>query len=71
MAIEDQNERLNKKSNQSITDFADKYPFGLDSDVKIWKASLKEMSPIEVSELAKLLKKREGLVTDELIKRAR
>ena len=61
----------NKKKNgsQSITDFADKYAFGLDSDVKLWKTSIKEMDAVELRELQKLLKKREGLVGDELYKR--
>ena len=71
IAIEEQLILKNKKGSQSITDFADKYAFGLDSDVKIWKASIKTMTPIEISELATLLKKRTGLVTDELIKRAK
>ena len=70
IAVEDQLARLNKKSNQTIESFVDKYAFDLESDVKVWKMAIKSMSAIEISELAKLLKKREGLVTDELIKRA-
>lgn len=58
-----------KKSNQSIEDFADKWAFGLESDIKVWKQSLKAMKPEEIRELHKLLKKREGLVGDELYKR--
>lgn len=71
IAIEEHNKFLSKKSNQSITDFANKYAFDLESDVMLWKVAVKAMTPIEISELSKLLKKREGLVTDELIKRAR
>ena len=71
IAIEEQNKRLEKKSNQSIEDFAEKYAFGLDSDVKIWKAQLKEMDATELRELQQLLKKREGLVGDEVYKRTK
>lgn len=69
IAIEEQNTKLNKKSNQSIEDFADKYAFDLESDVKIWKTAIKAMDVVEVRELQKLLKKREGLVGDEVYKR--
>jgi len=71
MTVEDQLKLKNKKSNQSITDFADKYAFDLESDVKLWKESMKGMSIDEVRELHKLLRKREGLIGDELVKRTR
>ena len=69
ITVEEALQTKNKKGSQSITDFACKYAFNLDSDLAIWKASIKSMSPIELTELAKLLKKREGLVSEELYKR--
>jgi len=69
IAVEDQLTRLNKKSNQSIEDFADKYSFDLESDVKRWKAAVIVMPVAEIRELQQLLKKREGLVSDILYKR--
>lgn len=70
-AVEHHLEFLKKKSNQTITDFADKYPFGLDSDIKLWKTTIKEMDAAGLRDLQKLLKKREGLVSDEVYKRTR
>jgi hypothetical protein len=61
----------NKKGSQSITDFANKYAFGLDSDVKLWKEAIKTMTLEEVRELHKTLRKREGLLGDEVVKRTR
>ena len=69
LTVEAQLEAKNRKSNQSIVDFADKYSFDLESDVKVWKAAIKSMDVVEVRELQKLLKKREGLVGDEVYKR--
>ena len=69
IAIEDQNTKLAKKSNQSIEDFADKYAFDLESDVKLWKSSMKGMNTTEIRELTQLLRKRLGLADDELVKR--
>lgn len=58
-----------RKSNQSIEDFAEKYAFNLESDISVWKSAVKAMKPDEIRELAKLLKKRESLVSEELFKR--
>ena len=69
IAVEEYNKILSKKTNQLIEDFADKYAFNLESDIKVWKAAIKAMDAVDVRELQKLLKKREGLVGDELYKR--
>jgi hypothetical protein len=59
----------NKNGSQSLEDFADKWAFGLESDIKVWKASIKAMDATQLRELQQLLKKREGLVGDALYKR--
>lgn len=71
ITVEDALKIKNRKSNQSIEDFADKYAFGLESDIKIWKDAIKNMNLDEVRELHKTLRKREGLLGDEVVKRTR
>lgn len=60
-----------RNGSQSLEDFAEKYSFNLSSDLKVWKAAIKSMDVVEVRELQQLLKKREGLVADEVYKRTR
>ena len=69
LTVEDQLKLKNRKSNQDIGDFADKYAFDLESDVRLWKSSMKGMNTVEVRELTQLLRKRLGLADDELVKR--
>lgn len=69
ITVEEALQLKNKKGSQSITDFAAKWAFGLDSDINVWKASIKTMNTAELRELQQILKKREGLVSDALYKR--
>ena len=71
ITIEEALKLKNRNGSQSLEDFAEKYAFNLSSDLKVWKAAIKAMDVIEVRELHLLIKKREGLVGDEVYKRTR